>query len=190
MPISTPTFVWQGAQPILFPSLHPAWLSPFPDLQRPERRKYSTQTHQVIKHQIGREANEFQVHQDHQDRPPAITGCVPRSEQKLYFGNAWNISPTSQILASGATSEFSLPLWMGLEVTNAVATFSIEGEWLAETLNTLADSLPDVVFRHLPTSMAQKFLRMRQIAGVSRCLRPNILKLKVHARQCPGLVEA
>ena len=45
-----------------------------------------------------------------------------------YFGNAWSIAPTSQGIAPGSTSEFSLPLWMGLEVTSAVATFSIEGE--------------------------------------------------------------
>ena len=51
-----------------------------------------------------------------------------------HFGNAWNISPASQTVAPQDTLDFALPLWMSLEVTNAVATFAIEGE-------------PDVVVR-------------------------------------------
>ena len=45
-----------------------------------------------------------------------------------HFGNAWTISPSSQTIAPQGTLDFNLPLWMSLEVTNAVATFSIDGE--------------------------------------------------------------
>ena len=45
-----------------------------------------------------------------------------------YFGNAWNINPASQTIQPGSTVDFALPLWMGLEVTNAVATFYLTGE--------------------------------------------------------------
>lgn len=45
-----------------------------------------------------------------------------------HFGNAWNISPSSQTINPGSTANFSLPLWLSLEVTNAVATFSLAGE--------------------------------------------------------------
>lgn len=44
------------------------------------------------------------------------------------FGHTWNISPSSQTLAPNGTLDFDLPLWMSLEVTNAVATFKIDGE--------------------------------------------------------------
>lgn len=44
------------------------------------------------------------------------------------FGNAWNISLSSQTIAPQDTLDFALPLWMSLEVTNAVATFKIDGE--------------------------------------------------------------
>lgn len=44
------------------------------------------------------------------------------------FGHAWNINPSSQTIAPQGTLDFDLPLWMSLEVTNAVATFAIDGE--------------------------------------------------------------
>lgn len=60
-----------------------------------------------------------------------------------YFGNAWNINPDSQLIQPGATAEFLLPLWMGVEVTNATATFSITGEpaLIVRMVRTMA-SLP------------------------------------------------
>jgi len=44
------------------------------------------------------------------------------------FGKAWSISPSSQTINPGDTVNFALPLWLSLEVTNAVATFSLTGE--------------------------------------------------------------
>jgi hypothetical protein len=44
------------------------------------------------------------------------------------FGNAWNIGASSQAIAPGTTSNFALPLWLGIEVTNATATFTLTGE--------------------------------------------------------------
>lgn len=44
------------------------------------------------------------------------------------FGKAWSISPSSQTINPGSTVDFALPLWLSLEVTNAVATFSLIGE--------------------------------------------------------------
>ena len=44
------------------------------------------------------------------------------------FGKSWSISPSSQTINPGSTVNFALPLWISLEVTNAVATFSLTGE--------------------------------------------------------------
>lgn len=44
------------------------------------------------------------------------------------FFREWSISPTSQTISSGSTVDFALPMWLGMEVTNAVATFSLSGE--------------------------------------------------------------
>ena len=44
------------------------------------------------------------------------------------FGNAWGINPSSQVISPGISVDFALPLWLGLEVTNAVATFTFTGE--------------------------------------------------------------
>jgi hypothetical protein len=44
------------------------------------------------------------------------------------FSKAWLVEPGSQAIQPGSTIEFALPLWMSLEVTNAVATFSLTGE--------------------------------------------------------------
>ena len=44
------------------------------------------------------------------------------------FVKNWTIDPTSQTILAGTHVDFSLPLHVGVEVTNATATFSIQGE--------------------------------------------------------------
>ena len=44
------------------------------------------------------------------------------------FVKDWTINPTSQTIDAGTHVDFSLPLHVGVEVTNATATFSIQGE--------------------------------------------------------------
>ena len=44
------------------------------------------------------------------------------------FGKVWGVSPSSQTINPGSTVNFALPLWLSLEVTNAVATLSLTGE--------------------------------------------------------------
>ena len=46
----------------------------------------------------------------------------------VYFGNGYSISPASQTILPGQTSDFLLPLWMSLDITDATATFKIDGE--------------------------------------------------------------
>jgi hypothetical protein len=60
-------------------------------------------------------------------------GSTPLQLTQIYlfngqFGKTWSISPTSQTIAAGAAADFGLPLWLGMEITNATATFTLQGE--------------------------------------------------------------
>lgn len=60
-------------------------------------------------------------------------GSAPVELTSIYvvsgiFGKTFNIAASSQTIAPGAVAEFALPLWLGMEVTNATATLAITGE--------------------------------------------------------------
>ena len=44
------------------------------------------------------------------------------------FAKSWSIGDASKVIAPKTTSDFPLPLWLGMEVTNAKLTFFISGE--------------------------------------------------------------